>query len=86
MHAALPSLASGCLHRGQPSPASEPVHTQDDGHFQPHKPSLITQPLVRARACVFVQGVWSRALGLPIERPKSLTVGAILEKVGAAAK
>jgi hypothetical protein len=31
------------------------------------------------------QGVWSRALGLPIERPKSLTVGAILEKVGAAA-
>ena len=32
---------------------------------------------------VLSQGVWSRALGLPIERPKSLTVDAILAKVNA---
>jgi citrate synthase len=30
---------------------------------------------------VLSQGVWSRALGLPIERPKSLTVEAILQRV-----
>jgi citrate synthase len=30
---------------------------------------------------VLSQGIWSRALGLPIERPKSLTADAILEKV-----
>lgn len=30
-----------------------------------------------------VQGVWSRALGLPIERPKSFTMDALEKKVGA---
>ncbi|KFM23540.1 putative citrate synthase, mitochondrial [Auxenochlorella protothecoides] len=30
---------------------------------------------------VLAQGVWSRALGLPIERPKSLTVDAMLDRV-----
>ena len=30
---------------------------------------------------VLSQGIWSRALGLPIERPKSLTADAILAKV-----
>lgn len=30
---------------------------------------------------VLSQGIWSRALGLPIERPKSLTVDAILQRV-----
>ncbi|GAB4823211.1 hypothetical protein N2152v2_010257 [Parachlorella kessleri] len=30
---------------------------------------------------VLSQGIWSRALGLPIERPKSLTADAILSKV-----
>ena len=30
------------------------------------------------------QGVWSRALGLPIERPKSFTMEALEKKVGAA--
>jgi citrate synthase len=34
---------------------------------------------------VLAQGVWSRALGLPIERPKSLTMAA-LEAAAAAAK
>jgi citrate synthase len=34
---------------------------------------------------VLSQGVWSRALGLPIERPKSLTMDAIERRVGAAA-
>jgi citrate synthase len=29
------------------------------------------------------QLVWDRALGLPIERPKSITLGSILKKVGA---
>lgn len=29
-----------------------------------------------------LQGVWSRALGLPIERPKSVTMDAILKQVG----
>jgi citrate synthase len=33
---------------------------------------------------VLSQGVWSRALGLPIERPKSTTMGALEEKFGAA--
>ena len=28
-----------------------------------------------------LQGVWSRALGLPIERPKSLTIKAISDRV-----
>ena len=31
----------------------------------------------------FMQGVWSRALGLPIERPKSFTMEALEKKVGA---
>ena len=30
-----------------------------------------------------MQGVWSRALGLPIERPKSFTMDALEKKVGA---
>ena len=34
---------------------------------------------------VLAQGVWSRALGLPIERPKSLTMEALERKVGAGA-
>lgn len=29
---------------------------------------------------VLSQGVWSRALGLPIERPKSLTMAAMEER------
>jgi citrate synthase len=29
---------------------------------------------------VLSQGIWSRALGLPIERPKSLTMGIIESK------
>jgi citrate synthase len=32
---------------------------------------------------VLSQGIWSRALGLPIERPKSLTMAALAQKVGA---
>jgi citrate synthase len=32
---------------------------------------------------VLSQGIWSRALGLPIERPKSLTMDALAGKVGA---
>ena len=31
---------------------------------------------------VLSQGVWSRALGLPIERPKSLTLDALEAKFG----
>lgn len=34
---------------------------------------------------VLAQGVWSRALGLPIERPKSLTMELIEKKFGAGA-
>jgi len=30
---------------------------------------------------VLAQGIWSRALGLPIERPKSLTMAAIKQTV-----
>jgi citrate synthase len=30
-----------------------------------------------------MQGVWSRALGLPIERPKSLTMDVLEKKFGA---
>lgn len=33
---------------------------------------------------VLSQGVWSRALGLPIERPKSLTMAAIEQRVAQA--
>ena len=32
------------------------------------------------RGAVWVQGVWSRALGLPIERPKSVTMGTVEAK------
>ena len=32
----------------------------------------------------FLQGVWSRALGLLIERPKSFTIKALEKKFGAA--
>jgi citrate synthase len=32
---------------------------------------------------VLSQGIWSRTLGLPIERPKSLTIDAMLQHVGA---
>lgn len=32
---------------------------------------------------VLAQGIWSRALGLPIERPKSLTMAAMRQRVGA---
>jgi len=35
---------------------------------------------------VLSQGVWSRALGLPIERPKSFTIGALEKKANVAAK
>ena len=31
-------------------------------------------------SCLCVQGVWSRALGLPIERPKSVTMGTLEAK------
>lgn len=34
---------------------------------------------------VLSQGVWSRALGLPIERPKSLTMDVLERKLGVAA-
>ena len=37
-------------------------------------------------SCSTVQGVWSRALGLPIERPKSFTIEALEEKANVAAK
>ncbi|KAF5834670.1 citrate synthase [Dunaliella salina] len=33
-------------------------------------------------SCALVQGIWSRALGLPIERPKSLTSQNLVEKFG----
>ena len=29
----------------------------------------------------YMQGIWSRALGLPIERPKSITMGALERKL-----
>jgi citrate synthase len=35
---------------------------------------------------VLSQGVWSRALGLPIERPKSFTIDALEKKAKSAAK
>lgn len=37
-------------------------------------------------SCSCVQGVWSRALGLPIERPKSFTIEALEKKANVAAK
>ena len=36
-----------------------------------------------SKTTAFMQGVWSRALGLPIERPKSFTMEALEKKVGA---
>ncbi len=41
-------------------------------------------PQVSRALGVLSQGIWSRALGLPIERPKSLTMGTIEKKMGAA--
>lgn len=35
---------------------------------------------------VLSQSIWSRALGLPIERPKSLTMGELEKKFGGAAQ
>ena len=54
---------------------------------EPH-PTAVPSPLpTRRRAAqvsralgVLSQGIWSRALGLPIERPKSLTMGIIESK------
>ena len=73
------------LHVSRPAsqPASQPAsaHRAQRSFSAPQ-----TQPdhqLMCASLRVCAQGVWSRALGLPIERPKSLTVGAILEKIGA---
>jgi hypothetical protein len=44
---------------------------------------------VLARSLVYIlslfcttQGIWSRALGLPIERPKSMTTQNIIDKFG----
>ncbi len=38
---------------------------------------------VYSKTTALMQGVWSRALGLPIERPKSFTMEALEKKVGA---
>lgn len=44
--------------------------------------TLLQEAVIEILSYLSVQGVWSRALGLPIERPKSLTMEALEQKFG----
>lgn len=51
-------------------------------HLQ-HNVAGVCHVAIYSKTTALMQGVWSRALGLPIERPKSFTMEALEKKVGA---
>jgi hypothetical protein len=69
-----------------PVDASRTCTTRAIPNRTPANPRLPARPRAAPQVSralgVLSQGIWSRALGLPIERPKSLTMGTIEKKFG----
>jgi hypothetical protein len=72
-----------CVERARQPAAKLPPRKRGGPPLTPLLPPLARPARAKqvSRALgVLSQGIWSRALGLPIERPKSLTMGTIEKK------